>query len=50
MTLHRNVILYTGPLKKLFHYAIFQKLFHILIHEWSMGYHTLNLIPMPFYF
>ena len=27
----------TGPLKKLFHYAIFQKFFHIyIIHLWSM--------------
>ena len=32
---------YTGPLKKLFHYAIFQKFFHIfVIHLFSMFYNT----------
>ena len=43
-------IAYTGPLKKLFHYAIFQKFFHIFIHKWSMFNHTCNLITMSFYF
>ena len=39
----------TGPLKKLFHYAIFQKFFHIsIIHQWSMLYHTCNQIIMSF--
>ena len=40
----------TGPLQKLFHYAIFQKFFHIFVHKWSMFNHTCNLIIMSFYF
>ena len=30
------VTLSTGPLKKLFHYAIFQKFFHILYHTFMV--------------
>ena len=41
---------YTGPLKRLFHYAIFQKFFVIFMHQWSKFYHTCNLILTPFYF
>ena len=26
-----KLLIYTGPLKKLFHYAIFQKFFHIFL-------------------
>ena len=34
-------VYYTGPLKKLFHYAKFQKFFHIfIIHLWSRFYNT----------
>ena len=36
---HIQPVAYTGPLKKLFHYAIFQKFFHIFIMNlWSMFY------------
>ena len=37
-------------IKKLFHYAIFQKFFHIFIHKWFMFYHICNLIIVPFHF
>ena len=40
----------TGPLKKLFHYAIFQKFFHMFIHLMMYVYHTCNLVLVPFYF
>ena len=37
MKLRQHHKLSTGPLKKLFHYAIFHKFFHIFItHKWSM--------------
>ena len=37
-----RMIHYTGPLKKLFHYAIFQKFFHILkkTQKWTKFYHA----------
>ena len=39
---------YTGPLRKLFHYAIFQKFFSHFLHKWFMFYRTSNLILMLF--
>ena len=54
---HKNLLIYTGecqrtgPLKKLFHYAIFQKFFHIfIIHSWSMFYNTYYEMFMPLCF
>ena len=41
----------TGPLKKIFHYAKFQKFFHIfIIHLWSRFYNTYYQMFMPFCF